>query len=131
MNSNAVLSRLRPGLISIGFRVEQGKKSEQKVTVPVLFGLNGRAEKTFDADAFHASEGFVLEVEAGRAVVNNQFLKDLFQACMMQDVQYLGIAVRKTYDRTKDFEVVCRFFETLFASDRLSLPLKGILIVGY
>lgn len=29
--------------------------------------------------------------------MNNQFLKDLFQACMMQDVDYLVIAVRNEY----------------------------------
>jgi hypothetical protein len=31
----------------------------------------------------------VLEVEAGRAYRNNQFLKDIFQACMMPYVEYL------------------------------------------
>ena len=31
---------------------------------------------------------------AGRGVITNQFLKDLFQACMMDDVDYLAIAVR-------------------------------------
>ena len=53
--------------------------------------------KSFEADAWNIPEKMVLEVEAGRAVVNNQFLKDLFQACMMHDVDYLGIAVRNTY----------------------------------
>jgi hypothetical protein len=37
----------------------------------------------------------VLEVEAGRGVVNHQFLKDLFQACMMYEVNYLAIAIRR------------------------------------
>lgn len=72
--------------------------------------------------------------------MNNQFLKDLFQACMMQDVDYLVIAVRNEYkiktknnmERTNyDFEEVCKFFDALYASDRLQLPLKGILIIGY
>jgi hypothetical protein len=51
--------------------------STQKIHVPVLFGANGKVEKSFDADAYSPKAGFVLEVEAGRAVANNQFLKDL------------------------------------------------------
>jgi hypothetical protein len=96
-----------------------------------LFGLNGQLEKSFDADAFHKEAGFVVEVEAGRGVVNNQFLKDLFQACMMNDVYYLAIAVRNGYKGNRDFEIVCRFMDTLYASQRLQLPLRGILVLGY
>lgn len=131
LKSNEVLEIVAPGLVSLGFKVETGKKSAEKIQVPVLFGYNGRLEKSFDADAYHPSAGFVIEVEAGRAVVNNQFLKDLFQACMMHDVFYLAIAVRNQYKGMKDFDRVVRFFNTLYASNRLSLPLKGILIVGY
>jgi hypothetical protein len=72
-----------------------------------------------------------VEVEAGRAVVNNQFLKDLFQACMMHDVCYLAVAVRNFYKGRQDFDIVCRFLNTLYASQRLQLPLRGILVVGY
>lgn len=129
--SNMVLAAVAPGLQSLGFRVEIGKRRDEKISVPVLFGLNGRTEKSFDADAHHVDEGFVVEVEAGRGVVNNQFLKDLFQACMMHDVYYLAIAVRNIYKASQDFEVVCRFFDTLYASQRLQLPLRGILVIGY
>ena len=108
-----------------------GKKTDDKIPIPVLFGMGGKVEKSFDADAYHAGERFVLEVEAGRAVANNQFLKDLFQACMMHDVDYLAVAVRNTYRERKDFERVMKFFDTLYACNRLSLPLKGILILGY
>jgi hypothetical protein len=99
--------------------------------VPVLFGLNGKLEKSFEADAFNSTEGFVVEVEAGRGVTNYQFLKDLFQACMMHEVYYLAIAVRNIYRKNKNFEVVHRFVDTLYASNRLQLPLKGVLIIGY
>ncbi|MBX3417516.1 MAG: hypothetical protein KF851_07945 [Pirellulaceae bacterium] len=131
LDSNGVLAVVRPELQSIGFIVEIGKKVSEKISVPVLFGRNGILEKSFDADAFHVATGFVLEVEAGRGVVNNQFLKDLFQACMMTDVRYLGIAVANQYGNNKDFEAVCRFFDTLYATDRLKLPLDGVLILGY
>jgi len=32
---------------------------------------------------------------------------------------------------SNDFENVVAFFETLYASSRLKLPLRGLLIVGY
>jgi hypothetical protein len=131
LKSNEVLARLAPHLQAAGFRVEAGKRSGDKISVPVLFGLNGRLEKSFDADAYSESDGFVVEVEAGRGVANNQFLKDLFQACMMQDVRYLATAVRNVYKGRSDFEVVVRFFNTLYASQRLRLPLSGILVIGY
>ena len=50
---------------------------------------------------------------------------------MMHDVLYLGIAVRNTYRSSPDFERVIRFFDTMYASNRLKLPLKGILVIGY
>jgi hypothetical protein len=122
--SNAVLAEVASGLLDAGFVVETGKKLEQKIRVPVLFSLNGRLEKSFETDAYHEQGGFVVEVEAGRAVASNQFLKDLFQACMMHHVRYLAIAVRNAYRGTNDFERVLLFFDTLYASDRLLLPLE-------
>lgn len=91
------MARLRPGLENLGFRVERGKSAEDKVVVQVLFGRKDKILKCFNADAHAPSLGWVLEVEAGRAVDNNQFLKDIFQACMMHDVLHLAIAVRNTY----------------------------------
>lgn len=135
LDSNAVLSHLHPGLVNLGFQVESGKKKGQKITIPVLFGKNGKPVKSFDADAYHEQQRFVLEVEAGRAVSNNQFLKDLIEACLMVNVDFVGIAVRNIYtagsQTGQDFEYVKTFFETLQASSRLQLPLKGVLLIGY
>ena len=131
MVSDAVLALLAEGLTQKGFRVETGKRKVDKILVPVLFGRNGKLEKSFEADAWDQHRRMVLEVEAGRGVLNYQFLKDLFEACMMHDVDYLGIAVRNIYKRSRDFDRVATFFETLYASNRLTLPLKGILVVGY
>jgi len=130
-DSNTVLKKLTRDLQSLSFNVETGKKNSEKIHIPVLYGIDGKIEKRFEADAFHQKEGIVLEIEAGRAVTNYQFLKDLFQACMMQDVIYLSIAVRNTYKKSKDFNKVVTFFDTLYKSDRLILPLKGVLIIGY
>jgi len=131
LKSNEVLAKIRKKLLDSGYRVESSKKSSGKIKVPVLFGKNGKLEKYFEADAYHEKNKTVIEVEAGRGVTNYQFLKDLFQACMMNDVDFLVVAVRNIYRDSKDFEKVIHFFESLYSSDRLSLPLKGILIVGY
>lgn len=129
--SDDALAKVADSLEGIGFEVERGKKKAQKIHIPVLFGINGVTEKAFEADAYNRNERVVIEVEAGRGVTNYQFLKDLFQACMMQEVDYLTIAIRNKYKTSKDFERVFVFFDTLYKSNRLELPLKGILIVGY
>lgn len=49
--SNAVLALLEPGLTGLGFSVEMGKRSDQTISVPVLFGLNGKVDKGFEADS--------------------------------------------------------------------------------
>jgi len=131
LKSDEVLEFVRSGLENIGYLVEKSKLAVDKIHVPVLFGRNGNLEKYFEADGLNSETKSVIEVEAGRGVTNHQFLKDLFQACMMHDVDYLTIAVRNIYRNSKDFEKVISFLDTLYASSRLSLPLKGILIIGY
>ena len=122
---------LREGLQQSNFRVEKGNKIEDKIRVAVLFGRDGKLEKSFNVDAFQEQTGTILEIEAGRAVDNYQFLKDLFEACMIYNSQYLVIAVRRIYRKQADFETLVTYFDTLYSSGRLKLPLKGVLIVGY
>lgn len=129
--SNEVLENVRTNLEKLDFQIEKSKKLTDKIKVPVLFGQNGKLEKYFDADGYNITTKTVIEVEAGRAVTNYQFLKDLFQACMMHEVDYLVIALRKDYRGNPDFQNVITFFDILYASGRLQLPLKGILIIGY
>lgn len=131
LKSDEVLRTIAPELKDIGFHVEESKSSEDKIKVPVLFSLNNRIDKFFDADAVSRDGRIVLEVEAGRAYSNNQFLKDVFQACMMYGVDYLIIAVRNEYRGHADFESIFNFFETLYINGRLQLPLKGIVLIGY
>lgn len=130
-SSNDALAIVRSGLEAIGFQVEKDKTAEGKIRVPVHYGENGKVTQAFEADAFNPISGVVLEVEAGRAVVNYQFLKDLFQASVMQGVDYAAIAVRQDYQGMKDFEKVISFMDTLYSSNRLALPLKGVIILGY
>lgn len=131
LESNAVLNKLRPHLENIGFSVEKGKAMDLRIDVPVLFGKNNEIDKAFHADAISRDGSIVVEVEAGRATENNQFLKDIFEACMMFDVEYLVLAVRNKYRNHDDFERCFTFLETLYISNRLQLPLKGILLIGY
>ena len=137
--SNEMLALVRPGLQSLGYSVETGKAKGEKIPVPVLFGENNSIDKSFYADAISNDGRIVIEVEAGRAVFNNQFLKDIFQACMMSEVEHLVIAVLNEYHYkksgedhiSKDFQTIYTFLETLFISNRLQLPLKSILLIGY
>jgi hypothetical protein len=131
ITSNGVLKILEQDLIALGYFVEKGKNNADKIKVPVLFGRNNKIDKYFDADAISGDRHTVLEVEAGRAYSNNQFLKDLFQACMMFEVNYLVIAVRNYYRGQEDFEKIFQFFDTLYINSRLTLPLKGIVLIGY
>ena len=58
---------------------------------------------------------------------------------MMFDVEYLVIAVLNEYKYNsggkeftgKDYQEVKTFLETLYISNRLKLPLRGILLIGY
>jgi hypothetical protein len=129
--SNDVLAILRPHFEQIGFVVETGKAKEEKIDVPVLFGIDNKVDKSFYADALSQDGRIVVEVEAGQATENHRFLKDIFEASMMFDVEYLVLAVRNKYRTHNDFERVFTFLETLYISNRLHLPLKGILLVGY
>lgn len=135
LNSNEVLAVVANDLEASGFLVERGKKKADLLEMPVLFKEQGAIEKAFWADAFNPNDGIVVEVEAGRATVNYQFLKDFFEASMMLDAKYLCIAVRNIYEsgktQSRDFEKVTTFFKTLYASGRIITPLAGVMIIGY
>jgi len=131
LESNKVLAMVGPKLTLLGYSVEKSKKTEDKIVVPVLFGQNNRVDKSFYADALSSDGRVVIEVEAGRALANNQFLKDIFEASMMFEVEYLVLAVRNKYKNSNDFEKIGIFIETMYISGRIQLPLKGILLIGY
>lgn len=131
LHSNKVLELLRPHLLNAGMQVEAGKKKDQRIRIPVLLGLNNEEEKYFEPDAISEDGKIILEVEAGRAIDNNQFIMDIFKACMIEGVEYLVIAVRKSYRHHDDFAKVCVYLRTLYASKRIKLPLNGVTIIGY
>lgn len=131
LSSDKVLSIIRPKLEKIDYLVEKSKAKNDKVRVPVMYGEDGISELSFEVDAYNPYLKTVIEVEAGRAVTNYQFLKDFYEACCMIEAEYLCIAVRQIYRHSRDYQKVCDFFNSMYMSDRFIVPLKGILIIGY
>ena len=131
LKSDEVLKALSNDLQRIGYIVEKSKKDADKIKMSVLYGESGIATLNFEVDAYNKNTKIVIEIEAGRAVTNYQFLKDFFEACCMADAEYLCIAVRIIYGNRYDYQKVCDFFKAMYASDRFAIPLKGILIIGY
>jgi hypothetical protein len=132
--SNDVLAIVAEDLQGLcQFEIELGKDKASKLTRPVRYGLNGAHEQWYDIDGWHAGLNAVLEVEAGAALANYKFLKALFEACVMDGVDYLVLAVPNWYysNRTHDFDEVVKWLDTAYTSGRFTLPLTGILLVGY
>ncbi len=76
LNSNKVLNIVSSDFEKAGFYVEKSKKNEDKISIPVLFGEQGKMEKSFEVDAWDPDHKIDIEIEAGRGVTNYQFLKD-------------------------------------------------------
>lgn len=131
LKSNQVLGILSKDFVAEGYKVELGKKKQEKIRVPVLFGHQGRVAQAFEVDARHEINRIVLEIEAGRAYSNHQFLKDIFEASVMVDTDYLILAVRNIYKKQKDYQIIRDWIDTLYITKRIKFELKGILLIGY
>lgn len=131
LSSDRVLALVADSFVDAGYKVETGKKKEQKIRVPVLFGHQGTISQAFEVDGWHEENRIVLEIEAGRAYTNHQFLKDIFEASVMVNVDFLVLAVRTIYKKHHDFEKITEWLETLYATNRIEFDLKGILVIGY
>lgn len=137
--SDRVLEQLAPGLRELGFAVESGKKAADRIRRPVLFGSNGRAEVSYEIDAFHDDHGIVLEVEAGRGARGNATYRDIIRTSLIVDAQYLALLLPVTYRHTSSgrevsvhaYKECAELLSALYASQRLSLPFRGVLLVGY
>lgn len=134
LTSDEVLEEVRPELKTTGFDVEEGKKMDEKIHRPVLFGQNGEPELRYEVDAYHPEWRCGLEVEAGRAWKGNAIYRDLIQASMMVEVDTLAMAVPNAYKHANGtnpaFEKTNAVVDTLYAADRIVLPFDLVLI-GY
>src|SRR5439155_2525497 len=97
LTSNAVLESLRPGLQALGFMVESGKGSAEKIRRPGLYGPQGVERVSYEVDGVHDTLGVVLEIEAGRGAMSNAIYRDLIRASLLVDVKYLVLGVMLTY----------------------------------
>jgi hypothetical protein len=135
VGSDLALAALRPGLETLGFAVEAGKRSADKISRPVLFGEQGRPRVAYEVDGFNAAHGIVLEVEAGRGAANNADYRDLVRTSLIVDAQYLVLAMMLEYrtGRTtmRSYERTREQLDAVYASERLRLPFRGVLLVGY
>lgn len=133
VTSDAALAFLRPGLMSLGFEIESGKTKAGKITRPVLFGEMGRPDVAYDG--FHPDHGIVLEVEAGRGAANNADYRDLVRTSLIVDAEYLVLAMMLQYQAGtgiwRSYERTRGQIDAIYESERLRLPFKGVLLVGY
>lgn len=137
--SDAALAAIRPALAAMAFEVEAGKRKVEKIRRPVLFGEQGHEDLAYEVDAFQPDWGVALEVEAGRGARGNAVYRDLIQTSLLVDARFLALAVQVSYrHQQKGKEVVVQSYrdtrnllDAIYASNRLVLPLDGILLIGY
>jgi hypothetical protein len=139
LTSDIVLRELADGLRELGFAVETGKTAAGKIRRPVLFGDNGRAEVSYEIDAFHDTHGIVVEAEAGRGARGNAVYRDIVRTSLILDAKYLALLLPIAYRHQSGGRLVsvAAFrdardqFNAIYASQRLRLPFDGVLLVGY
>jgi hypothetical protein len=139
MTSDKALAQLRPALLALGYEIEAGKGKDDKLRRPVLFGEQGREERAYEVDGFHPEAGVALEVEAGRGTQGNAIYRDLVQTSLLIDARYLALAVLIEYRHksgakavvSPDYRKTVSVLDAIYASNRLRLPLDGVLVLGY
>lgn len=138
LTSDQVLEILRPDPTTLGFDVERGKRRTQKIERPVFFGEDGVPTLRYEIDAYNAEWKCGLEVEAGRGWMGNAVYRDLIQASVMVDLDYLCLGVANSYKyqtggRTavsKDYANTRDLAEALYGHSRFRLP-YGLIVIGY
>ena len=131
LESDDVLKVVTQDFLDANYKIETSKKKTDKIRIPVLFGEKGSTAQAFEPDGWHDENKIVLEIERGRAYANNQFLKDIFETSVMVNIDYLVLAVSNLYKDSKDYEKIVSWLDTLYATNRIKLSLKGILLIGY
>ncbi len=135
LTSDAVLARLRPGLEHLGYSVETGKRADQKIRRPVLFGDQGTPTVNYEIDAFHDEHGIAVEVEAGRGAMGNADYRDIVRTSLLLDARFLMLLMPATYrygrTQTSAYSSTRDLLGAIYASERLRLPFEGVLLIGY
>jgi hypothetical protein len=136
--SDSVLAAIGPGLVALGYRVESSKAKADKITLPVLFGDEGAPRVQYDVDAFHEDDGIVVEIEAGRGAKSNAGYRDIIRASLLVNAQYLVLGMPLEYrsgktnvELSRAYAVMSEQLDAIYASQRLALPFRGVLLFGY
>lgn len=137
--SDGVLAALKRELESLGYVVETGKRKVDKIHRPVLFGDQGEARVRYEVDAWLEREGVIIEIEAGRGIMGNALYRDIIRGSLIVGAKYLVIGLMNDYQyqsggktmHSADYEIARDQLDAIYASGRLGLPFKGILLVGY
>lgn len=139
LTSDEVLRVMRPGLETLGYSVESGKRAAEKISRPVLFGDEGKPAVKYELDAFHEGLGIAVEVEAGRGAANNADYRDIIRTSLILDAEYLALAMPLNYRyRSGGHRHVTHAYlnsrgrlDAIYSSQRLQLPFRGVLLLGY
>lgn len=139
LSSDQVLQQLAPGLLDLGYAVESGKTKAQRIYRPVLFGDNGEPRVSYEIDAFHDELGIAVEVEAGRGAAGNADYRDIVRTSLILDANHMALLLPQRYRTTVSnkvhaiaaYEHTRGQLDAIYASQRLVLPFKGVLLIGY
>ena len=135
-DSDEVLKALEKDLENIGWKIETWKKDIQKIFRPVLYGDKGKTRVSYEIDGWHPEHKIVLEIESGRGWMGNAFYRDLIRTSIIQDADYLILGMRLSYSYCKvksqnDYAKAKEQLDAIYASGRLTLPFKGVLLFGW
>lgn len=139
LTSDQALAVLRSDLVTLGFDVEAGKQTKDKIKRPVFFGENAQPNLQYEVDAWHPEWRAGLEVEAGRAWMGNAVYRDLIQALVMVELNHLLLAVPQAYRYSKasggtttsrDYENTVSVAQALYGHSRIAMPFS-LCVIGY
>jgi hypothetical protein len=138
LTSDAVLKNLRADLVGLGFKVEASKHDANKIKRPVFFCENALPSLQYQIDAWHPEWRAGLEIEAGRAWMGNAVYRDLVQALVMVDLNYLVLAVPNVYRymssgksvASNDYASTAAVADALYGHNRIRMPFS-LCVIGY
>lgn len=150
--SNAVLALAAPRLKQLGYVTEVDGDADLTFNMPFLdeiCGPNGcprltGARPKINLDALHRTQGVALQVEAGQALENKNYLRNLFEAVVLSNgeedvIRYMGIALcrqRTTASKSgkptlnDDFPTVAKRLYSLYSA-LAPRNLKGFFLITY
>ena len=113
-----MLDVVRADLVAAGWLVAAGGRKATGVVV-------GSAPLTCVADGSHR-DGAVFWVETGRGWTNNAFLLHVIEASLAPGISDVVMAILE-----RDLEKCAEFLGALATSDRLRLPLRSLVLIGF